>query len=59
MKKTIKGFLFNRVETLGGENFNHIGFEGEKQNFGELMASLVPKVGMKKKAKLTIELLEE
>lgn len=57
MKKTIKGYLFNRIEELGNKKYNHIGFEGEKTSFGDLMASLVPEVGMKKKAQLTIEIL--
>ena len=58
MKKTIKGYLFNRIEKLGDKEYNHIGFEGESQSFGDLLASLVPKIGIKKKVRLTIEVLE-
>ena len=58
MKKTIKGYLFNRVEQLGDKKYNHIGFEDEEKTFGDMIASLVPKIGMKKKARLTIELLD-
>ena len=59
MKKTINGYLFNRIEEIGNKKYNHIGFEGEKQSFGDLLASIVPKIGMKKKVRLTIEILEE
>jgi hypothetical protein len=59
MKKTITGYLFNRVEKLGNKDFSHIGFEDNKKMFGDLMAALVPEAGMKKRAKLTIELLPD
>ncbi len=59
MKKTIEGHLFNRIEELGNKKYNHIGFEGDNQSFGDLMAFLVPQVGMIKKAKLTIEILND
>jgi hypothetical protein len=55
---TIKGFIFNRVEKLGGKNYNHIGFSDDKNRFGEMLGSLVPEIGMTKKARLTIELIE-
>ncbi len=58
MKKSIVGHLFNRIEKIGGKEVNHIGFEGESENFGELLASLVPEIGMKKKVEITIRLLE-
>ncbi len=57
MKKTIVGYLFNRIEKLGNKKYNHVGFEDRNKMFGDLIASLVPKVGMRKKARLTIELL--
>ena len=59
IKKTIQGHLFNRIETLGGKEFNHIGFENKNGTFGDMLASFVPKIGMKKKAKLTIEIIED
>ncbi len=55
MKKTINGWLFNRIEKLGGKEFNHIGCEGENGSFGDFLAEFVPKVGMRKKARFTIE----
>jgi hypothetical protein len=58
-KKTIEGHLFNRIEKLGEKEYQHVGFEDEKKKFGDLMQSFVPKVGTKKKVRLTIEALEE
>jgi len=58
-KKTIEGYLFNRLEKLGGQEYNHIGFEDEKQVFGDMLAALVPNVGERKRARLTIELFED
>ena len=59
MNKSINGYLFNRIEKLGDKKYNHIGFEGENQSFGDLLASFVPKVGMRKKVRLTIGILED
>ena len=55
MKKTIKGQLFNRMEKLGNKEFNHVGCEGENNSFGDFLSSFVPKIGMKRKVKFTIE----
>jgi len=55
MKKTIDGWLFNRIEKIGGEEFNHVGCEGENSSFGDFLASFVPKIGTRRKVKLTIE----
>jgi hypothetical protein len=59
MKKTIEGYLFNRIEKLGNKKYNHIGCEGKDKSFGDFLASFVPKVGMKRKVKITIESIEE
>ena len=59
MKKEIIGYLFNRIEKLGNKEYNHVGFEDEAKNFGNLITSFVPEVGMRKRAKLTIELIDE
>jgi hypothetical protein len=59
MKKTIEGYLFNRIEKLGDKKYNHVGFEDDQKKFGEMIASFVPEVGTKKRAKLTIELIKE
>jgi len=58
-EKVIEGHLFNRIEKLGNKEYEHIGFEDDEKKFGDLIASFVPKKGMKKKAKLTIEVLDE
>jgi len=55
MKKTVEGWLFNRIEKLGGREYNHIGCEGENGSFSDFLASFVPKVGMKRRARFTIE----
>ena len=59
MRQTIEGYLFNRIEKLGGKKYNHIGFEDDNRSFGDMLASLVPKIGDKKKARLTIELPDD
>jgi hypothetical protein len=59
MKKRIEGYLFNRIEKLGDRQYNHIGFEDKDKSFGDLLASFVPKIGMRKKARLTIEILNK
>jgi len=59
MKKTIEGYLFNRIEKIGNKNYNHIGCEGESKEFGGFLVQFVPKVGMKRKVKFTVESLEE
>ena len=59
MKKTIEGNLFNRIEVLGNKEYKHIGFEDDEKSFGDLIESFVPKIGMKREIRLTIELLDE
>jgi len=59
MKKTIQGHLFNRIEKLGKEKFNHLGFEKDGQSFGDILSEFVPKVGTKVKVKLTIETIKK
>jgi len=59
MRKIIEGYLFNRIEKLGDKQYNHIGFEDRDKSFGDLLAFFVPKIGMRKKARLTIEILNK
>lgn len=59
IKKTITGFLFNRIEEMGGEEYNHIGFEDKDKSFGDLLLASVPKIGTQRKARITIEILED
>ncbi len=55
MKKTINGWLYNRIEKIGSKDFNHIGCEGENASFGDFLDSVVPKIGTRRKVKFTIE----
>ena len=59
MKKIIEGELFHEIEELGNKKYEHVGFRDKENNFGEMITSLVPKVGMKRKARLTIQILDE
>ncbi len=59
MKKTIEGWLFNRIETLGDKKYNHIGCEGENKSFGDFLAQFVPRVGMRRKVRFMIETLDK
>jgi hypothetical protein len=59
MKKTFEGWLFNRMEVLGGKRYNHVGCEGEDREFGDFLAQFVPDVGMRKRVRFTIETGEE
>ncbi len=58
MKKSFDGWLFNRMETLGDREYNHVGCEGEDREFGDFLAQFVPEVGMKRRVRFTIETLE-
>jgi hypothetical protein len=59
MKKTFKGKLFNRLETLGKQTFNHVGCEGNDEQFIDFLTQFVPELGDQRKVKFTIEALEE
>jgi len=59
MKKSMQGFLVSRIEKLGNKDYNHITFEDSGKKFGQMLESIVPKVGDRKKVKLTIEVLED
>ena len=59
MKKTIEGWLFNRIEKLGDAEYSHIGCEGESASFSDFLVQFVPEVGMKRRVKFIIEDLAE
>lgn len=59
MKKTFEGWLFNRMETLGGREYNHVGCEGDDREFGEFLAQFVPEVGMRRRVMFTIKTMED
>ena len=59
MKKIFKGYLFNRIEKIGNKKYNHVGCESENKKFGDFLSQFVPKIGMRRKVKFTIEAQEE
>lgn len=59
MKKTIEGWLFNRIEKLGDSKYNHIGCEGEDESFPDFLVQFVPNLGMRRKVRFTIETLDK
>jgi len=59
MKQTFEGYLFNRLEKIGNKTYNHVGCEAENKNIGDFLTEFVPKLGMKRKVRFTIETQEE
>ncbi|MHC1576223.1 MAG: hypothetical protein ACXQTE_02610 [Methanosarcinaceae archaeon] len=57
--KTIVGELFHEIEIFGDKEYAHVGFRDKDNKFGDMIVSIVPEIGMKRKAKLTIELLND
>ncbi|MGC9309781.1 MAG: hypothetical protein ACP5D2_03760 [Candidatus Nanoarchaeia archaeon] len=51
--------MLNRIEKLGEKDFNHIGCEGDEEAFIEFLTQFVPKIGMKRKVKFTVETKEK
>lgn len=60
MKKEvkIKGEFYHIIQELGNKKYEHIGFKDNKNKFQEIMESIVPQVGMTKKAIIKIEIIE-
>ena len=58
MKRSIVGYLFNRIEKLGNKEYNHIGCEGEDKLFEDFLMSFVPRTGMRRKVQFTIEVFD-
>ena len=58
LKRTIDGELFHEIEEMGNRKYEHIGFRDKDNRFGDIIASFVPDIGMKRKARLTIEIPE-
>jgi len=59
IKKVIEGELFHEIEELGNKKYEHIGFRDKENMFGDMITSLVPETGMKRKARLTIEVFHK
>ena len=51
IRKSIEGELFHEIKELGNKKYAHIGFMDKDNKFGDMIASLFPKVYMKKKSK--------
>lgn len=58
MKKTISGEIYNQLEKMGNQTYNHIGFRDENSLFPKMLEEIVPEIGMKRKVKITIEIDE-
>jgi hypothetical protein len=60
MKKQIfEGWLFNRLEKINGQVFNHIGFEGKEKDFIDFLSQFVPEIGTRRKVSLIIKAEDE
>ncbi len=59
MKKTFNGWLFNRMEKLGGQVFNHVGCEGDNEQFIDFLTQFVPKTGTRRRVTFTVESQED
>jgi len=60
MKKEvkIKGEFYHIIQELGNKKYEHIGFKDNENKFQDMMESIVPQVGMTKKAIIKIEIIE-
>ena len=56
-RKTIIGEIFHEIEEMGNKKYEHIGFRDKENKFGDMLAEIVPNIGMTKKARITIEIL--
>ena len=59
IRKTIEGELYHEVGKFGDDNYRHIGFRDMDNKFGDMMESIVPEVGMVRKARIIIEIDED
>ncbi len=59
MVKTIEGEIYHEIEVLGNKKFAHLGFRDKEDKFGDMLSSIVPEIGMRKKVRLSIEVLED
>ena len=60
MKKQIfEGWLFNRLEKINEQVFNHIGFEGNEKDFIDFLSQFVPEIGTRRKVSLIMKAEDE
>jgi len=55
MKKTFNGWLFNRMEKIGGKIFNHVGCKGDDEQFIDFLTQFVPEIGTQRKVTFIVE----
>ncbi|MCD6522291.1 MAG: hypothetical protein J7K68_00950 [Candidatus Diapherotrites archaeon] len=58
MKKTFEGYVYYEIIEMNGKKYEHAGFKDDKNEFGDLMLSIVGPDKPKRRARITIELLE-
>jgi len=59
MKRSIEGYVYNRIEKLGEKDYQHLGFEDDNKEFSKMLESFVPEIGMKRRVKITFEEIED
>lgn len=59
MKRVFYANLYNRIEKIGQEDFNHIGCEGIGKDCGDVLSEFVPNLNDTLKVKFTLETVEE
>ncbi|NOZ44576.1 MAG: hypothetical protein GXP45_05570 [bacterium] len=55
----IVGTVYNRIETMGDKDFQHLGFDPDEGDFGDMLEQLVPHVGDKLRVKVVFSILEK
>ena len=58
IKESLEGEIYHEIEEFGNKKYAHIGFRDKEGRFGDALANFVPKPGMRKKAKITIEIYD-
>lgn len=59
MKKVFSGWLFNRMEELGGDTFNHVGCKSDNEKFIDFLTQFVPEIGTQRKVTFIVETEED
>ena len=56
-KQSLIGEVYHEIEEFGNKKYAHIGFRDKENKFGDMLAGIVPEIGMTRKVKVTLELL--
>ena len=59
IERKIRGKLYHQIEEMGNKKYEHIGFKDKAGKFGDMLAQLVPEVGMEQEAEITIRILSK